>query len=125
MALGGSDFDALARAQEMEAAFHFHGELAIEDVEELPSLQVSMALLPCAGRHSLFDYAERIMTNQMPAVASVAPDVVLGRLSAGGLAHSGMFPCFFGGFRSRLPSSISSAEISFLRVSRGRITAST
>ena len=36
-----------------------------------------------------------------------------------------MFPCFFAGFLSRLPSSISSAEISRRRVSRGRITAST
>jgi hypothetical protein len=39
--------------------------------------------------------------------------------------HSGIFPCFFGGFLSRLFSSISSAWISFLRVSRGWMTAST
>src|SRR5579864_2245543 len=39
--------------------------------------------------------------------------------------HSGMLPCFLGGFLSRFPSSISRASISFLRVSRGRMTAST
>ncbi len=39
--------------------------------------------------------------------------------------QSGMFPCFFAGFLSRLPSSISRAEISRRRVSRGAITAST
>src|SRR6185437_7539157 len=33
--------------------------------------------------------------------------------------HSGIFPCFLGGFLSRLVCSISSAWISFLRVSRG------
>lgn len=40
-------------------------------------------------------------------------------------AYSGMLPCFFGGFLSRLPSKISSAWIKRLRVSCGRITAST
>jgi plasmid stabilization system protein ParE len=39
--------------------------------------------------------------------------------------YSGMLPCFFGGFLSRFVSSISRAWISFLRVSRGWITAST
>ncbi len=39
--------------------------------------------------------------------------------------YSGIFPCFLGGFLSRLVCSISSASINFLRVSRGWITAST
>lgn len=39
--------------------------------------------------------------------------------------YNGMFPCFFGGFLSRFPSSISSAAHNRRRVSRGRITAST
>ena len=38
--------------------------------------------------------------------------------------HSGMFPCFFGGFWSRLVPRISSAWMSFLRVSRGSMTSS-
>src|SRR6185503_7763402 len=42
-----------------------------------------------------------------------------------GQVQSGIFPCFFDGFLSRLVWSISSASISFLRVSRGGITAST
>jgi hypothetical protein len=41
------------------------------------------------------------------------------------ISYSGIFPCFFGGFLSRFVSSISSAWISFLRVSCGRITEST
>ncbi len=36
-----------------------------------------------------------------------------------------MFPCFFGGFVSRLVADDSSAEMIFRRVSRGRITSST
>lgn len=39
--------------------------------------------------------------------------------------YNGIFPCFFGGFSSRLFCSISSAEISRGRVSRGSITSST
>ena len=41
-----------------------------------------------------------------------------------GRCHSGMFPCFFGGFWSRLVARISSAWMSFLRVSRGSMTSS-
>ena len=40
-------------------------------------------------------------------------------------AHRGMFPCFFGGFLSRLPRAISSPATIFLRVWRGSITSST
>jgi hypothetical protein len=39
--------------------------------------------------------------------------------------YSGIFPCFFGGFLSRLFSSMASAWISFFRVSRGWMMAST
>ena len=40
-------------------------------------------------------------------------------------AHSGRFPCFFGGLRSRLDASVSSASISRGRVSRGSMMSST
>ena len=40
------------------------------------------------------------------------------------LFHSGMLPCFFGGFVSRLVSSIRSAVISFLRVYFGSMISS-
>lgn len=46
-------------------------------------------------------------------------------LRAGQESYSGIFPCFFGGFLSRLVWSISRASISRLRVSDGWITAST
>ena len=42
-----------------------------------------------------------------------------------GRGHRGMFPCFFGGFVSRLSASSSRAAISRGRVSDGRITSST
>ena len=40
-------------------------------------------------------------------------------------AHRGMFPCFLGGFLSRLPRAISSPATIFFRVWRGSITSST
>ena len=42
-----------------------------------------------------------------------------------GRGHSGMLPCFFGGFVSRLSASISNALMSRGRVSDGRMTSST
>ena len=42
-----------------------------------------------------------------------------------GKAHSGMLPCFFGGLRSRLARSVSSAPMSRGRVSRGSMMSST
>ena len=42
-----------------------------------------------------------------------------------GRGHRGMFPCFFGGFVSRLSASSSRAAISRGRVSDGRMTSST
>ena len=46
------------------------------------------------------------------------------RLKPGGV-YSGMFPCFFGGFESRLFSNNDSALINFGRVWEGSITSST
>src|SRR3954447_7846784 len=42
-----------------------------------------------------------------------------------GRVYSGMLPCFFGGFLSRLFSRFFNAVISLRRVSRGRMTSST
>src|SRR5271157_928241 len=47
------------------------------------------------------------------------------KVTRNGTPYSGIFPCFFGGLLSRFVSSMASAWISFLRVSRGWITAST
>ncbi len=41
-----------------------------------------------------------------------------------GRCHSGMHPCFLGGFRSRLEASVFRPSINFARVSRGSITSS-
>ena len=53
------------------------------------------------------------------------PAASLRKDAAAVVRHSGMFPCFFGGFVSRLSASISSAAISRGRVSDGRMTSST
>ncbi len=54
------------------------------------------------------------------------PVFAQGQLGAPGRRrHSGMLPCFFGGFVSRLSRSISSAAMSRGRVSDGRMTSST
>ena len=62
-----------------------------------------------------------------PGERAVPVDVAYG--GAGGWAsharHSGMLPCFFGGFVSRLSASISNAAMSRGRVSHGWITSST
>src|SRR5262249_18283533 len=59
----------------------------------------------------------------LPALARLVEAAALlgGRA---GRRHSGMFPWFLGGFWSRLVARISSAWISFRRVSRGSMTSS-
>ena len=47
------------------------------------------------------------------------------QLGEGRLAHSGMFPCFLGGLRSRLARAIASPAMILRRVCRGSITSST
>ncbi len=56
-------------------------------------------------------------TRVLDALASVRGEI--------GRCHSGMFPCFLGGFWSRLVASTSRAWTSLRRVSRGSMTSST
>ncbi len=125
MRLTGKYFEPLARLYQFYTVADLNRELPFQHIKELVCPDVKMALLLCARRHAFLDDAELLATHKMPAIADAAPCIVLSVRDAYGFAHSGIFPCFFGGFLSRLPSSISSAAISSRRVSRGKITAST
>src|ERR1700745_3067149 len=93
-----------------------------------------VAMLAGAGRHTLFDDGELRGADAMPAVALVClrpspfvtVSVRLAYLLRNDvlLAHSGMLPCFFAGFFSRLVANMSRAEFNLRRVSRGRMTGS-
>lgn len=100
-------------------------ELTFQHIEELTRPDVKMAPLLCARWHAFLDDAEILAAHKMPAIADTAPYIVLSIRDAYEISHSGIFPCFFGGFLSRLPSSISSAAINLRLVWCGRITAST
>src|SRR5581483_4912565 len=70
-----------------------NGELAREHVEELRGTLMMMTLFCCAGRHPLFDDAERCGAVKMPAVAGgftdgAGPCVVLCVAGVDG-CHSG------------------------------------
>lgn len=70
--------DPLASGQNDRTALHFHGGLAREHVEELLRMMVEVANFRCARRHTLLNHAELRILYQVPAIAAVAPDVVLG-----------------------------------------------
>ncbi len=125
MRLAGKYFQSLAWFYQCCTVVDLNRELAFQHIKELARPDVKMALLLCARRHAFLDDTEFPATHKMPAIADAAPYIVLSIRDAYWFAHSGIFPCFFGGFLSRLPSSISSAAISSRRVSCGKITAST
>ena len=125
MRLTGKYFQPLAWLYQFYTAADLNRELTFQHIKELARPDVKMALLLCARRHVFLDDAELLATHKMPAIADAAPYIVLSIRDAYGIAHRGIFPCFFGGFLSRLPSSISSAAINSRRVSCGKITAST
>ncbi len=76
--------------------------------------------LPTVGDQDLVEHA------YTPSAVKINPYDTIIALAKSSLATAqrGMFPCFFGGFESRLFESISSALISLGRVRRGSITAS-
>ena len=78
---------------------------------------------PNSGRHSTLVSRTKSRTNHPKPEALNQRQTNCCHLPSPS-AHSGIFPCFFAGFLSRLPSSISNAWMIFLRVSRGRITPS-
>ena len=100
--------------------------------------QVTLARRRRAKAHGLVRFADMWRTGigvgvhrdrrdpEFPA----GPDHAEGNLSAIGDEdfpehQSGMLPCFFGGFRSRFPCSVSSASMRLGRVSRGSMMSST
>src|SRR5271165_4593076 len=116
---------SLPRLKRIKSSIDLHGEFASQHIEELPRADVGVTLLLRTRRHAFLDHAEIVSAQQVPTIADDAPHVMFGVGGTHRLVHSGMLPCFLGGFLSRLPSSISSAAIKRRRVSCGRITAST
>jgi hypothetical protein len=90
------DFDAFSGVKNEGLVFDFEGQDSVEDVEELPRMEVIVATLTCAGRHELFDDAKVGRFDQMPAVAVgseiAAPLVVFGSLCASVFRHRGNRP---------------------------------
>src|SRR5260370_19319697 len=76
--LAGGDLDSLAGLEGEVVVLDLEGELALEDEEELAGTGVVVAGLPGAGGHQLFDDVELWGADEVPAIAVVAPDVVLG-----------------------------------------------
>ena len=76
--LAGGDFDALTWLEGEVVVLDLDGERAGEDVEELAGVGVVVAGFGGGGGHELFDDAEVGGLDEVPAVAVVAPGVVLG-----------------------------------------------
>jgi hypothetical protein len=73
------------------------GELTGENVEELRSVRMHVALFGGTGRHALFDHAEGAGAMEMPAIAEAGADgtgprVVLGIVAADVFHCSGLLP---------------------------------
>jgi len=79
MRCSGGNPNPLASIQLHQTATHFHKGLAREHVEELLRVMVEVANLRRARRHALLNHAELRVPYQVPTIATVTPDVVLGR----------------------------------------------
>lgn len=104
MPRSGQDPDSTARRYQYSFVIHFHENFAVEDVEELLGVLVMMANLGGARRHELFDDAQVLVFDQIPAIAVDSPAIVFGILAADGDGRSrsclsgrlggGRFGCF-------------------------------
>src|SRR5579864_7727585 len=70
--------DSLPTRQVHPAPVDLQLSLPVQNVEELLRFAVTMAYLGGLGRHLFFNNAETVVFDQMPAVAHLAPRVVLG-----------------------------------------------
>ncbi len=99
------------------------------DVQVAPHRLVGSDVLRTIGLHHVpgGTVAVRVDGDGGKAHFTARADHPHGNLAAIGdeHSHSGMFPCFLGGFLSRFVSSPASAAMSFDRVCLGRITSST
>jgi hypothetical protein len=84
MLLAECDLESFAGAKNEVMKFHFKGQFAFQNEEELASMKVGMSSLAGARGHELFDDAEVWCPDQVPAVAVHSPLVMLGRSGADG-----------------------------------------
>jgi len=73
-----TDVDRLPLQHRYRFAFHLKRGSALQDVEHLLRALVVMQLLGSAGWHAFLDYAQAVGAQEVPAVALVAPGIVLG-----------------------------------------------
>ena len=78
MSLARCDLDSLPWLESEVVMLDLDGEFALEDVEELAGTRVAVAGFAGAWGHEFFDDAEVGGADEVPAVAVVAPGVVLG-----------------------------------------------
>lgn len=68
---------AFAMPQMVSDTFQLDRQFTFQYVEELTRMHVPMPLFETAGRHALLNDAELVQRQQMPAVAGLAPMIVL------------------------------------------------
>ena len=70
--------DSVTRAHDVAMPIHFHDGLAGKYVKELLRVMMEVSNLRRTWRHALLDHAQLRCLDQMPAIAALAPDVMLG-----------------------------------------------
>jgi hypothetical protein len=103
MGLAGGDLDALAGFEGEVVMFDLDRELSPKDEEELAGVEVVVAGLAGAGRHQLLDDVEVGRADEVPAVAVIAPGVVLGGSGGDWLSRHGSEGIFYPHSRSGYP----------------------
>jgi len=78
MFLTGSNLPTLMHSQPMGPPANLQRQLTLQHIEKLPSRRMKVPRLPSSGRHPLLDDAQSIAANQMPAIANLTPDIMLG-----------------------------------------------
>ena len=99
---------------------HHHGDVEFPAGADDPDRD-----LPPVGHQDLLEHARASCGSMRRRSNRPAARLVSAPSAGRAAAYSGMLPCFFGGFVSRLSFSISRAVKIFCRVRRGRITSST
>jgi hypothetical protein len=91
MHLTGQDFKALTSLEGKGVLLYFEGQLSLDNIEELPRVNMEVTDFPGAGRHEFFNDAEVGCPDKVPAVAVVSvgttPFVMRGGLPADDRCH--------------------------------------
>jgi hypothetical protein len=78
MPLAWGDLESFPGLKNKVVMLDFEGQLSFKDVEKLAGVDVGVTGFAGAGRHEFFDDVEFGRADKVPAVAVVAPGIVLG-----------------------------------------------